>query len=296
MTTLADLVEDALAILRGYVVMQDESTHLTAAVDDNDLVWSVGNASRLSGGRCSVDDEVVYIDSFDTTNNTITIAPYGRGMDGSVADDHASLAQVTGNAKFPRHWVKRAINDTLRAVASVGLFAVSSEVFSTESNVTSYELPIEARHVIDVQYEESDNKWIQLRNWRMENSASTGTHSTGKAIVTGLLPGDRQLEVTYALDPSVLDADADDFATTTGLPDSCAEVIVFGACWRLLSSVGPGRLDAASISAADLDGKGGAQPEASESLQMYRSFNQRLGEERSRLLNRYNTPIHNVRF
>ena len=297
MSTYNDLVEDALAILRGYVISQDQSTHLTAAIDSDDLVWSVGDASRLSAGRCAVDNETVYIDSFDTTNNTITIAPYGRGMDGSEAESHESLAQVINNPRFPRHRVKRAINDTIKQVGSVGLFAVSNEFFDTESNVVSYEMPVEAVRIIDVQFEAADDKWIQLRNWKFDQSISDATHSTGKAVVTGLLPADRNMQVTYAYDPTELDADSDEFEETTGLPESCRDVIVFGACWRLLSAIGPGQLDSAAISAQDLDARRQqGQQEASESLQMYRSFSQRLNEERARLLDRYTTPTNNVRF
>lgn len=297
MTTFNDLVEDALAILRGYVLAQDQATHLTASVDADDLTWSVADGSRLSPGRAEVDNELVYIDSFDTTNNTITIAPYGRGMDGSTAASHDSLAQVINNPRFPRHRLKRAINDTIQQVASVGLFSVDTETVTTSSDTWSYELPEEAQHIIDVQYEHLDDKWIQLRDWKFDTSVSTATHSTGKALVTGLLPGDKNLEITFAADPSELDSDSDDFAEVTGLPESCRDVIVFGTCWRLLSAVGPGQLDAMAISAADLDNRGQpAGEEANVSLQMYRSFNQRLQEERMRLLNRYQTPIHNTRF
>lgn len=297
MTTFNDLVEDALAILRGYVLAQDQATHLTASVDADDLTWSVADASRLSPGRAEVDNELVYIDSFDTANNTITIAPYGRGMDGSTAASHDSLAQVINNPRFPRHRLKRAINDTIQQVASVGLFSVDTETITTSSDTWSYELPEEAQHIIDVQYEHLDDKWIQLRDWKFDTSISTATHSTGKALVTGLLPGDKNLEVTFAADPEELDSDSDDFAEVSGLPESCRDVIVFGACWRLLSAVGPGQLDSMAISAADLDNRGQpAGEEANVSLQMYRSFNQRLQEERMRLLNRYQSPINNTRF
>lgn len=296
-STYNDLIEDAMGILRGYVISQDQSTHLTGGVDADDLVWSVGDASRLSPGRLAVDNEIVYVDSFDQTNNTITIAPYGRGLDGSTAASHAALAQVVNNPRFPRYRVKRAINDTIQQVGSVGLFGVGSETFTTDGGAYSYELPVEATRVIDVQYEAVADGWVPLRNWRQDFSISTATHSTGKGLVTGRLPDSRTLEVTYAFDPVELDADSDDFAEVSGLPESCRDVIVFGACWRMLSAVGPGRLDNHSISAADLDSRGqAATAEQSESLQMYRSFNQRLGEERMRLLDRYKTATHNTRF
>lgn len=296
-STFNDLIEDAQAILRGYVASQDQSTHLTAAVDEDDLVWSVADASRLSPGRAAVDNEVVYIDTFDTTNNQITIAPYGRGMDGSYVDSHAISAQVINNPRFPRHRVKRAINDTIRQVGSLGLFGVSSELLDTEAAATGYELPVEATRIISVKIETRDDVWPELRNWKFDTSASVSTYSTGKALVTGLLPGDLQLEVTYTFDPIELDDDGDEFDAVTGLPESCRDLIVFGACWRLLSAVGPGQLTNEAIAAADLDARGQQQgQEANESLQMYRSFNQRLSEERNRLLDRYQSPINNTRF
>lgn len=297
MSTFNDLIEDAQAILRGYVMAQDQSTYLTAGVDSDDLTWSVADASRLSPGRAECGSELVYIDTFDTQNNQITIAPYGRGVDGSTAASHSSNAQVINNPRFPRHRIKQAINATINQVGSIGLFAVGTSTITTVADDWSYELPAATTRVIDVQYEHADDKWIQLRQWKYDPSIATTTHATGKALVTGLLPGDRTLVVTYAKDPSELSADADVFATVTGLPESCRDVIVFGACWRMLSAVGPGMLDALAISAADLDTrKVQGQEEANVSLQMYRSFTQRFNEERAALLDRYQTPIHVTRF
>ncbi len=295
MTTFADMVENVSAILRGYVRQQDQSTHLTGAVDADDLVWTVGNASRLSPGRAEVDNEMVYIDTVDTGNNTITIAPYGRGMDGSVAASHSSLAQIRDNPLYPKARIRQAINATLHSVSEI-LFVTDVEIFTSDSSVDSYELPVEATGVQGVRVEVSENKWISLRQWRFDPLASTGQHSTGRAVVAPHLRDGLQVEVTYRKEPQVLDADSDDFTVTTGLPASCAEVMELGAAWRLLSGVPAASLSGAAISAADRDRQGGQQTEVTESLQMYRMFTQRLTEERNKLLNFYPTPLTDSRF
>ena len=295
MTTFADMVENVSAILRGYVRQQDQSTHLTGAVDADDLVWTVGNASRLSPGRAEVDNEMVYIDTVDTDNNTITIAPYGRGMDGSVAASHSSLAQIRDNPLYPKARIRQAINATLHSVSEI-LFVTDVEIFTSDSSVDSYKLPVEATGVQGVRVEVSENKWISLRQWRFDPLASTGQHSTGRAVVAPHLRDGLQVEVTYRKEPQVLDADSDDFTVTTGLPASCAEVMELGAAWRLLSGVPAASLSGAAISAADRDRQGGQQTEVTESLQMYRMFTQRLTEERNKLLNFYPTPLTDSRF
>lgn len=292
MATFNDLIEDTLGVLRGYVRSQDQSTHLTAAVDGDDLVWSVADASRLSPGRAEVGSEIVYVDQLDETNNTVTIAPYGRGMDGSTASAHASLSQVINNPQWPRDRVRHAINSTLLGVSGQ-LFGLSTETFTTDQ-VPGYELPVDAVGVAGVRIESRPGEWDECRGFRFDGHASEVDYSTGRAVITGYLTTGKILEVTYRIDPGMLDADSDDFVEVTGLPASCADVITFGAAWRMLSAVGPGQLDAVAISAADLDSRRQSGEAVSESTQMYRMFMQRLKEERSKLLERFPTRVSYV--
>ena len=88
MTTFTDVVEDVLSTMRGTVRSQEQSTYITAAVDSGELTWSVANAGRLAPGRAECGDELIYLDQFSTTDSTITIAPYGRGIDGTTAAAH----------------------------------------------------------------------------------------------------------------------------------------------------------------------------------------------------------------
>ncbi len=44
-------------------------------------------------------------------------------------------------------------------------------------------------------------------------------------------------------------ANTDDFVDVTGLPDSCQDVIVYGACYRLLSFLDAGRINLSSAEA-----------------------------------------------
>ena len=295
MSSFNDLVEDVLGTMRGFVAYQEQSTHVAGAVSDSDLQWTVGDASRISPGRAECGNEIIYVDSVDAASNVITVAPYGRGMDGSGLEAHALNAQVVNNPQWPRVRVKRAINDTILSTSGV-LFAVDNEVFSTEQAQTAYELPAEALSVLNVKIETSDSTWIDLREWRLDNAASTSDFSTQKALVTGNLPGDRALEATYTKDPGVLSGDGDSFGDVTGLPESCRDVVALGAAWRLTSTIGPGMFNSRSVASADLDQKRSDQMPNQESLQMYRMFQQRLNEERLKLLERHPSPIHHTRF
>jgi hypothetical protein len=47
----------------------------------------------------------------------------------------------------------------------------------------------------------------------------------------------------------------DDFSAVTGLPESCRDVIVYGAAYRLLSFIDPGRINLTSAESDLADSK-----------------------------------------
>lgn len=295
-TSFKDLIEEVLSDMRGTVRNQEQSTHLTADVTNTATSWSVANATRLAPGRVECGDELVFIDSFDKSANTITIAPYGRAFDGSVAVAHTSGTQIVSNPRFPRMKVKNAINNTIRGLAG-NLFAVDSTVLTVTPGVQEYELPFDALDVLSVNVEYSSNVWSESTYWRFNPQASTSDFPSGVSINLGEW-GVGRVEVTYATDPLPLVNLTDDFAVVTGLPESCRDVISLGAEWRLLSTLDPGDLVNNALASADLDRFNRPQPAEVTTIatQSYRMFMQRMSEERGKLLSRYPSKIIYTRF
>ena len=46
--------------------------------------------------------------------------------------------------------------------------------------------------------------------------------------------------------PQTMTSGTDEFANVTGLPETCRDVIIYGAAYRLLSFVDPGRINLTS--------------------------------------------------
>jgi hypothetical protein len=97
-----------------------------------------------------------------------------------------------------------------------------------------------------------------------------------------IVPG-RNIRVTYSKKPGVLVNNTDDFETVTGYPDRYLDLIVYGACWRLLPAYEAARLQQSQIEAterAPLVPTGAG----SQAAQYYMSlYQRRLQEERDRL-------------
>jgi hypothetical protein len=133
--TFSDMVDEVLINLSGYTYQQDRSTYLTAAVttltspSSSPLILSLGSTNDVGKGIIEIDDELLWVDSFDRVANTATVAPYGRGYLGTTASTHSVDTKVTISPIFPRYVVKKAVNDTIRAIGTQ-LLAVKQTSFT----------------------------------------------------------------------------------------------------------------------------------------------------------------------
>lgn len=297
MTTFTQMVDDVLSELRGYVRDQQQSTHITADVSASDTDWTVHDATAVSVGRAEIGDEIVWISAVDRTTNSVTIAPYGRGMDGTTAAAHSTNDRLVGNPSFPRVNVKRALNDTIKSVAD-SLFAVATTEFTFVAGVVGYELPATAEGVLAVTWEPPDptQLWPDVRRWRFNRSADTTDFSTGRSldVYDPIVPGST-VRVVYRKDATVLSADADVFTTVTGMPASCEDVIRLGALARLSMGLDAFQVQTRSIEANTLVGRVQPGQGGNVSKYYYAMYQQRFNEERDSLLNKYPTRVHFVR-
>jgi len=155
-----------------------------------------------------------------------------------------------------------------------------------------YPIPAEAEDVYKVVINTigPSRVWFPSQKWRFNALASTGTQVAPTPAPTGrsiqlydfVVPG-RDVRVSYTKKPTTLSNNADPFEATTGLPERVVDLIVFGACWRLLPAYEAARLQQQNIEAterAPLVPTGAG----SSSAQLYLSlYTKRLNEERDRL-------------
>lgn len=89
--------------------------------------------------------------------------------------------------------------------------------------------------------------------------------------------------------------ESDVFTTTTGLPESCKDVVVLGAIYRLLTFLDPARASQTSPQADEIDSKRPFGAIGGVMRQIYGLYTQRLNEETKAQLQQYPPRIHYVR-
>ena len=299
-TTYANLVDDVLLNLSGYTLRQDRTTHLTGTITSSSTTLNLASVSNIGKGLVEIEDELVWIDSYDRVANTATVPPYGRGYNGTTPAGHNANTKVTIAPTFPRAVVKKAINDTIDAVFPK-LFGVSTYTFTLQATKTTYEVPADVQTVLYVSWSVvgPSNEWLPVKSWRYDRLANSAAFASGNSISVydRISPG-RTVQVYYITKPTSLSAAAptDTFEGITGLPSSCKDVILYGAAYRLASFIDPGRLTYTSAEADQTDTKIQYGSGASTARFLLALFTQRLTEESEKLRDAYPSKIHYTRY
>lgn len=297
-STFANLVDEVLLNLNGYTMRQDRTTHLTADLTSSGLSLSLGSVSNIGKGVVEIDDELIWIDTYDRVSSTATAAPYGRGYQGTTTATHATNTKVTISPTFPKLSIKRAINDTIKATFPQ-LYGVGRTTFSLTATQSTYAVPADVQTVLAVSWDTPGptGEWMPVRDWRSDPQANTTAYPTGQtiSIYDRITPG-RTVQVVYTKEPSSLTNNNDVFESVTGLPSSCKDVIVYGASYRLASFIDPGRLTFTSAEADQADSKIQYGSGSNAARFMLALYQQRLSEEAGKLRDYYPVRIHYTRY
>jgi hypothetical protein len=299
-TTYANLVDEVLLNLSGYTLRQDRTTHLTENITSSSTTLNLASVSNIGKGLVEIEDELIWIDTYDRISNTAAVPPYGRGYNGTSAAAHTSNTKVTVAPSFPRATVKKAINDTIDAVFPK-LFGVGTFTFTLQATKTAYQVPADVQTVLYVSWSVTgpSNEWLPVKSWRHDPLANTTSFTTGNSVSVydAITPG-RTVQVYYTKKPTTLDSSASSavFETVTGLPASCKDVILYGAAYRLASFIDPGRLTYTSAEADQTDTKIQYGSGASTARFLLALFTQRLTEESEKLRDVYPSKIHYTRY
>lgn len=304
-TTLSNIIDEVLINLAGYTFQQDRATHLRAAVttttssSSSPLVLSLGSTDSVGKGIVEIDEELMWIDSFDRVANTATVSPFGRGYLGTTAATHALDAKVTISPTFPRFTVKRAINDTIRSLGA-SIFAVKTTTFTFNAAVTTYAFTdLNIKNILSITWQSTgpSKEWVPIRRWDFDAVADATAFGAGAQTVTlGEYPTPgRTVKVVYATDPVAFTSDSQDYTTVTGLPESTRDVVVLGAAYRLLTFLDPARAAQVSPQADETDSKRPYGASQSATKQLYALYTQRLNEETKAQQANYPIRVHYAR-
>lgn len=297
MPTFAQMVDEVKTNLAGFTLRQDRIAGLanSGGINATDLAIQINSSENLAKGIIEIDDEQIWINSFDRNSNTLNAIPgFGRGYNGTTPAPHAQNSQVIMTPTFPRVAVKRAINDTINSFYPK-LFGVASVTFTFNAAQVAYPLPAEARDVLYISWQTvgPSKEWLPVNRWRFDRMANVAAFNTNKTvnIYEKIMPG-RTVQVYYSVIPNDLTNSSDDFATVTGLPETCRDVVVFGASYRLLSYLDTGRINLSSAEADINDNKLPSTAGASASKYVFALFQQRLLEESTKLQDRFPVRVH----
>jgi len=303
--TLSQLVDEVLINLSGYTYQQDRSTYLTAAVttltspSSSPTVLSLGSTQDVGKGIIEIDEELMWVTSFDRVANTATIAPYGRGYLGTTAATHAIDIKVTISPIFPRYVVKKAINDTIRAIGS-SLVAIKQTSFTYNPPVTTYEFEnLDIENILTMSWQDvgPSQEWIRVRRWDFDPLADTAVWGSGSQTVTigDYITAGRTVKVMYTTRPAEFASDGQDFTTVTGLAMSVKDVVVLGAVYRLLTYLDPARASQIAPQADEIDAKRSFGAVSGVIRQIFALYTQRLNEEVKAQQGQYPPRVHYTR-
>jgi len=292
-STFLDLINETNLALTGYTNRQDQATYLTAPMASGDLSFTVADGTVLTRGLVEIDDELIWVDSFDRSTNTATIPQYGRGFRDTTAQSHTAGTRVTISPSFPRSVIRRNINLAIDGVYP-DLFGTFYTIFNWQAARTTYVLPNEAIDVLGASWQTigPSKEWLPIRHYRVDRMANPIYWGSGKtvSIREGIIPG-RPVMITYTKKPTVLQYDTDDF-TMTGLSESAREVIVLGAAYRTAMYLDLGRVPAATAEADAQQGNDPVGSAANIGRVLQQMYQQRLLVEVRRLQEQYPPRTH----
>jgi len=311
-TTLTNMIDEVSMNLSGYTLTQDRSTYLKAAVtavassSTSPTTLSLGSTDNVGKGIVEIDEELMWIDTYDRVGNTATVAPYGRAYLGTTLAAHALDTKVTISPTFPRFSIKRAINDSINAIGS-SIFAASTTTITSNAAVSAYRLPatgdaLKIRNILAIAYQSigASKEWIPIRTYRFDGNANNTAFDSKQTVsIYDVIPSGRTIQIVYSKDPAPFSelatlalTNAQDFATITELPDSCKDVVILGATYRLLSNLDPARASMVSPQADEVDNKRPYGSSQSLTKQVYALYSQRLAEEVRSQQDKYPIRVH----
>lgn len=297
MPTFSELTDEVLQNLQSDSLDQAQQTSLTFSIDEVDLSITVDEPQYLSQGLIEIEDELLWAKTVDTATGIVTVSPAGRGYRSTTAATHAAGAFVLSNPRYSRHRVKQAINTAIRSVFPDIYRLVTTELDYVGARL-AYELPaaVESIHKITWESVGPSRVWIEIDDYVFVPDADTTVFPSGKALYLwdGVIPG-RTVRVTYIRPPAELEESGDDFVTVTGLPITAKEVIVYGACYRLLGYMEAPRLQQESVESSQRSMLINPGSAANAGKYFYALYQESLAQEREGLLRSNPSKIHRTR-
>lgn len=246
----------------------------------------------VRGSLISIDDEIMYVISAMPSSKQAVVM---RGFLGTTAATHATAAFVEVNARFPRQYIKRALQ---REVDSWGgrLFKVTTQPIDFTSTTRIYDLGVSNFiNVLSIQLSAYSGRTTRSAayRWQVLRDEDTSLFPSGTAIeLLGGYPqnGTMRVKLSQKFDVTTWD-DATD-VESLGLASSMVDIPPIGAAWRLMSTKEIQRTNLTAQPEPRLASEVPAGHIASVGAQLKKLRDDRIEEERWTLQERY--PVRGV--
>lgn len=287
MPDFGGLIDEVIGTLHGYTVDVPMAGSLAGPVTGGSTELALDFGDNPGAGRpnglVEIGSELIMVTRYDANTGVATIPAWGRGQNGTTAVAHDADAKVIVRPRFPRHRVKQVINQVVAGSCPPLFVARDLTPIDTGALVSlGYTLPSDTVRVLRVDAtdqgmpEELAHRRV-LRDWTVRTVAGT------QLLELNRLESYQTIQITVATDPGTLVSDADDFAAVTGLPESAADMVVFGAVARLIMGAELARQQSTTVEAQNRADKISAGSATAVSRYFQALYTQRLDAERDRL-------------
>jgi hypothetical protein len=289
--TLGSLIDHVTSQLQGFVTDNPMYGTLVGTAQDDDLSIQIEVPSQSQPlGLIEIGTELIHVTDFDAASGLATIPAWGRGQQGTTAAAHVSGSRVTVNPRYPRSRVALTCNQVIAGMCPP-LFGVARGTFETEPQVWEYALPAGTRNLIRVElrpYASSAYDWVPVRGAVIKRDSGSPMLHMPTEYST------HEVRYTVATNPTALTSESDLF-TTTGLPESCIDVVTLGAIPRLVSTNELARQQLTSVEATERSTLIPATSGTSAAKFYMQMYEARLEQESMRLRQEYPlTVMRNV--
>lgn len=294
MSTFLELIGQVKQQCMGFTQNQEQIAWLAADMTPTDTTFQVPQSeiSNVSRGLVEIGSELIQVASFngsvDPSIVTVAAGTNGRGYLGSTASSHSTNDIITMDPDFPVQRIKEAINYTINSVYP-DLYVMETFDFPKQAAIYEYPMPTDSEDILRVTADTIGPSRVKFpsQTWRYNPQAQ---NDPGRGLTTGktiqvmdfIVPG-RTVHVIYTKKPSNLVNDNDDYELVTGLPIRTQDVIMFGSCARLLSSLESSRLQQKVVESTERAPLVPAGAASNAAQYYWNLYNARLAEERDRM-------------
>ncbi len=245
MTTLLDLNRAVRDLLYSHVQVKDKILYAGSNIGSGDttIVLSTQAQARQVGAgqvlelsnETGIESELVRVVAVDLGASTLTVR---RAVMGTTAQAFtAATSMIRVEPEYPNHRLLAEINNVIVGLPP-DIYAIRTHDADVDNWVdVGYTMPAGTVGVYSVKYLSigPENAWHEVRQFRWDQE-------TGLLNIFPVMDPGQPIKIVYRSYPTALAVAADTLVDDAGIPDTCAQLIQWGALYHLMLARAGGRL------------------------------------------------------